>query len=511
MNFFGPLILALPLLAGPASAADPSSSSGSAVACAPGAACDLSGMSVTATGGSVARTQAARATDAVQVVDYGAKCDGTTDDAAAIIAATNVAAVTLGGRDVVFPAGTCRLLNFIAPPSNTRWVSRSETTIYLDPAMKTGHPIGGQSHGIAFDGVSNILIDGITFAGGGTARASTCTKTSCPNLIAQNTSNVVIRNATIRDFGSPAAYSQGLLVFGGHDWLVDHSAIINTSGDNLAFSNASYNVEVRNSTFNNSFGDSALVCTIGGYNFNFHDNHITQGSQPAKPQVPVIVMDRCHAWQISNNQITGTPNASGVAAGQGIRVARYADTPETNHDFTIIGNTITGTDTAISVEASGTVQGSQSVPGGGRFAVVGNTSTGANTCIQINNSEMGAVSGNACTGVALYGLLEIAYAGKTGSLAIGTNTFVGTGASGSFGVRQLGSGGTITPSAVAPQFATNFAVNYALDASNAPIILPVVTRSASAACTPGELSLNAAGNALQACVAHGSVKSVPVK
>jgi hypothetical protein len=48
---------------------------------------DASEMSVTATGGSAARTNAARAADVINVADYGAKCDGSTNDNAAINAA----------------------------------------------------------------------------------------------------------------------------------------------------------------------------------------------------------------------------------------------------------------------------------------------------------------------------------------------------------------------------------------------------------------------------------------
>jgi hypothetical protein len=45
---------------------------------------DVSGTSVTAMGGSAARTQAVRAADVINVADYGAKCDGSTNDNTAI-------------------------------------------------------------------------------------------------------------------------------------------------------------------------------------------------------------------------------------------------------------------------------------------------------------------------------------------------------------------------------------------------------------------------------------------
>ncbi|MCJ2045785.1 hypothetical protein MKK58_14785 [Methylobacterium sp. J-078] len=50
----------------------------------PGSTGDASGLSVTAQGGTTARTNADRAADTFNVMDYGAKCDALTDDATAI-------------------------------------------------------------------------------------------------------------------------------------------------------------------------------------------------------------------------------------------------------------------------------------------------------------------------------------------------------------------------------------------------------------------------------------------
>ena len=70
---------------------------------------DASTTTTLATGGTTARTIAARAADALNVKDFGARCDGSTDDTAAINAAFNYARTAAGVARVVFPSGAvCR-------------------------------------------------------------------------------------------------------------------------------------------------------------------------------------------------------------------------------------------------------------------------------------------------------------------------------------------------------------------------------------------------------------------
>jgi hypothetical protein len=64
---------------------------------------DASATTVTATGGTAARTLAARAADVINVLDYGATGNGTTDDTAAIQAAAT--ACPAGGCTLLFPSG----------------------------------------------------------------------------------------------------------------------------------------------------------------------------------------------------------------------------------------------------------------------------------------------------------------------------------------------------------------------------------------------------------------------
>jgi polygalacturonase len=461
----------------------------------------IGGACVQVNGGSICRPLSTRWTDSqVQAVDFGVKCDGTTDDSPAIMAATNMAA-SLGGRDVIFPSNaTCRLNTGMAPPSRTRWVSRGGTVLYLDPGMATYTSIAGAKRGIAFVNVNDILIDGITFNGGGssTTAAGDCNAGSCPGIAANNVNNAIIRNSVFQNFGSASAYIQGLVVFGGGGWLIDKSSFVNTSGDNLAFSNATSNVEVRGSFFSGTARDSALVCTIGGTNFGFHDNTIVGTAGNA---APLVVMDRCNNWSVHNNRIT-LPDNSAVA----VRVARYGNTPETNHDFTISGNTIQGGSRAISVESSSTQQGSYTVGGGGRFTVSGNVAVGSNVCIGLSDSEAGSVTGNTCAGATDTGILvESGNAGvNSGNVAISGNNISAT----NFGIRQIAGPGQSLPLSLGANNISFATTPIQLAVQQAPTVIPQGAPSA-AKCQPGQI-LGVDTSFLYVCPAYGVLGKVPL-
>ena len=84
---------------------------------------------ITADGSTTTRDLSERFADTLHVKDYGAVCDGVTDDSAAITAANTAA--TSAGKTLVFPQGTCNVGNasFIIDAYYTQWISDGGRTI----------------------------------------------------------------------------------------------------------------------------------------------------------------------------------------------------------------------------------------------------------------------------------------------------------------------------------------------------------------------------------------------
>jgi hypothetical protein len=97
---------------------------------------DLSADPVTASGSTTARALGARASDRINVLDYGADPTGVADSAPAFLAA--MSAVPSGGYGAVFaPRGTYRLGSFVNEPSG-----RKIAMIFDDGANITGSGLG---------------------------------------------------------------------------------------------------------------------------------------------------------------------------------------------------------------------------------------------------------------------------------------------------------------------------------------------------------------------------------
>jgi hypothetical protein len=173
---------------------------------------DVSGMSVTATGGSTARTIKDRAADVVNVLDFGVKCDGATDNATALTAAV---AKLSTGKTLYFPPASNKCLTSAAislPPGSA--VYAHPGTVTLAPtASSTANPLL-----VAASGVSGALVYGLTLDGGGATFASA-------NTLAT--------------------------VFNASSVVFDRVTVQNTRGIGVLFSTNVTNSGVRSSTFTN--------------------------------------------------------------------------------------------------------------------------------------------------------------------------------------------------------------------------------------------------------------------
>jgi parallel beta-helix repeat protein len=165
-------------LLGNSSGVCPGNTSGQTVApCALTAlpAIDASSAKVTISGQSVARTLAVRAVDTLNVADYGAVCDGSTDDATAIQSAVSAGA----GKRVLIPATatSCVINSAISVPSNveisglgnptikagvsgTIFTATSASGIYIHDLTLNGNSgVASSNPVINFTTVTNSVVD----------------------------------------------------------------------------------------------------------------------------------------------------------------------------------------------------------------------------------------------------------------------------------------------------------------------------------------------------------------
>jgi|11_taG_2_1085331.scaffolds.fasta_scaffold10216_1 hypothetical protein len=128
------------------------------VVVATGTAQDVNSIGVTATGSTTARSLADRFDDVVNVKDYGATGDGTTNDTSAVQAAVNT-----GASAVYFPDGTY-FINDVSLPSNIRLFGDATIKGDLGTSVPSGHSYSKKL--FTASSQSNIIFDGLKFDGG---------------------------------------------------------------------------------------------------------------------------------------------------------------------------------------------------------------------------------------------------------------------------------------------------------------------------------------------------------
>lgn len=369
--------------------------------------------------------------------DAGMVCNDVVDDGPNFQNALNMAI----GRILLLPANAyCRIKSYVTWPSNVRVIGQ-RTQINFDATAKGG---GAMSVTMDMVNVSDVIIEDITFNGPG-AKATN----QVPRFIANNVSRVRIKRSIFQNFGNTtnvdtiaATYAHGLLFFVADDVVVENSRFQYNAGDGLSFSNNSKHTRVLNNTFISNYDSAIVPCTIGGTDNQVIGNVIVGSSIPA---FPLIVIDRCQHNVVAFNTIIGAPGANCV------RIARYVDTLDVNQGNKIIGNSCYG-GTKISVEASGSRQGTQSVPQGGMFVVRENTIVApVGAGISVSDSTNGFVEGNRIIRSDAEGIVEISYTSNTGNNQFRNNFIDGA----TYCLRSFESGGKLTKSIWINNIATN--------------------------------------------------------
>lgn len=196
---------------------------------------DADDAEVTATGSTTARTLANRFADVINVKDFGAKGDGTTDDTSALNAAMTAAT----GKMLFIPAGTYLTSTGLRIPSNTEvfGAGRTTTTIKLTadsfaiPCVTNAANVVGEES--SNTGNENIVLRDLCVDGNGYRSNGTGSSGSSGSAISiKNGHHILIQNVmAVRgrlhclDIAS-AQYTELYDPDNGKDWTVGASSFV---------------------------------------------------------------------------------------------------------------------------------------------------------------------------------------------------------------------------------------------------------------------------------------------
>lgn len=361
-----------------------------------------------------ARTQHDKNKDVINLKDYGAVGDGTTDDSAAI----NAALVAAVGKRLDMPAGKYRCLSAINIPSNTEWRGQPGAEVFLDPAMTLGASFGGLGRAVYSQNTSNVYLENIKFS----SLKTGLTKSITVGFL--SVAGLHVKGCTFTDFGNSTYYAQGLIAFQSSDIEIENSIFNNCSGDGAALASNCVRYKIVANTFSNN-GDwgCALVegCNFGVVEGNIFFNNVSTATG----------VDRCQYVQFTGNTMHNNEH--------GVRVCEFAVSTDKCLHITIQGNNISLSNYGISIENMNQPYG--------HFSVTGNTINGSNQQgIQVINSQMGAITGNSIyssNNAAI--LLQNSSASKaTGGVAITGNSINSC----VYGIQEVQSAGNLTVNTV---------------------------------------------------------------
>lgn len=151
-------------------------------------------LSITATGSTTARTLAARAAAVFDVKDYGAVCDGVTDDVVAIQAA--VTAASVAGGTVQFPSGTCISSGTITTAGHAVTLQGHGPFVSVLSCSGTGTGdcivIGRQAGAIFYNNIFDLGVTAAARTGGNCLAIDKTSNTVVNNFYAFNCFNGVL-------------------------------------------------------------------------------------------------------------------------------------------------------------------------------------------------------------------------------------------------------------------------------------------------------------------------------
>jgi hypothetical protein len=275
----------------------------------------LPSATVTATGGNTARTSADRAADVLFVKDFGAKCDGSTDDTSAI-QATLTYSYNNPGSDfwgntyaaVAFPNGVCFTETLTVQPRQTLVGKGSNSTILALKAGTNGDlltsPALASSYNSGTAAYTWITVQGMTLDG----NKSNETGTSYGVDLQDDANSFYSAGAILQDVRIINFLTDG--IYAGtnrNNGYIQNSQILYSTGNGIT--NKSYDWFATNSSFGSNSGigwEQVTHGCVSAVNTSFFSN----GLHGIKMDSGAGCYFNVNSGSIDDNQRNGIDNES---------------------------------------------------------------------------------------------------------------------------------------------------------------------------------------------------------
>jgi len=183
---------------------------------------------------------------AVNVKDFGAKGDGTTDDTAAI-----QAALDSNGNVVHFPKGTYKITSQISFSASKHLHGENSLIDASSISGTSSTPI------LTADSVDDVLISGLSILGGNSSGQGTGSGTKTTTMRFRDCDNLVIENCKVKFSYGPSIALQGCT-----NYSIDNNHIYGSGRDGILTSNHTTGIQKNGVISNNRIeltGDDAIA------------------------------------------------------------------------------------------------------------------------------------------------------------------------------------------------------------------------------------------------------------